>query len=223
MATYTTNLSLKKPATSDKIRIADINGNFDTLDSTIGSVGSSSIGQNIKNLGGAIAIISNNNTHAAVAAGQYVYVHNHGTLNDGLYTADSAIAQNGTLSASNLTSVTGGGLNALTDSFGNIKQYQFTCLKNGGKLRFSSSNTTSSAWLIFAFRGTGTNYMGAWFSVCGTTAAVAQPLMTPGGYVSIAYDSTSSKLTLTNSSTSEDVYVPVIRIWGTGTMTATQA
>ena len=222
MATYTTNLSLKKPATSDKIRIADINGNFDTLDSTIGSVGSDSIGQNIKNLGGAIAIISNNNTHAAVAAGQYVYVHNHGTLNDGLYTADSAIAQNGTLSASNLTSVTGGGLNALTDSFGNIKQYQFTCLKNGGKLQLSCSNTTGSVWMITPARGTATAYMGCWMAVCGSQSSGIQELVTAGVNVSLSFDSTTNKLTLTNSG-SDDIYVSVIRLYGAGTMTGTQA
>lgn len=35
MATYTTNLNLKKPATSDLVSIADINGNMDTLDTEV--------------------------------------------------------------------------------------------------------------------------------------------------------------------------------------------
>lgn len=38
MATYTTNLSLKKPAQSDKIRIADINNNMDMVDQAIGDL-----------------------------------------------------------------------------------------------------------------------------------------------------------------------------------------
>ena len=32
MATYTTNYHLKKPASSDPVDIADLNGNFDILD-----------------------------------------------------------------------------------------------------------------------------------------------------------------------------------------------
>ena len=35
MATYTTNLNLKKPATTDTASIADINGNMDTLDAAL--------------------------------------------------------------------------------------------------------------------------------------------------------------------------------------------
>ena len=35
MATYTSHYNLKKPATSDKIRIADFNGNADTIDTTM--------------------------------------------------------------------------------------------------------------------------------------------------------------------------------------------
>jgi len=35
MATYTTNLNLKKPAASDLVSIGDINGNMDTLDSAV--------------------------------------------------------------------------------------------------------------------------------------------------------------------------------------------
>lgn len=35
MATYTTNLNLKKPAVGEKANIADINGNMDILDSAV--------------------------------------------------------------------------------------------------------------------------------------------------------------------------------------------
>ena len=100
MASYTTNLNLKKPAQSDKIRIADFNGNADTIDAAIGSVGT--------------AIISVGNTHAAISAGQYVYIRGHGTLSDGLYTAKSDLAANATLDSSKVTAVSGGGLNDLS-------------------------------------------------------------------------------------------------------------
>ena len=42
MATYTTNLNLKKPAGTEDINIADINGNMDTIDAECGLVDISS-------------------------------------------------------------------------------------------------------------------------------------------------------------------------------------
>lgn len=100
MAT-TTNIGLTKPAGTDKALVSVINSNSDIIDSAAGG------------LMDAIAIVANGNTHAAISAGQYVYVHNHGTLAEGLYTANSAIAANATLTTSNLTADASGGLNAL--------------------------------------------------------------------------------------------------------------
>lgn len=60
-----------------------------------------------------LAIVANGNTHAAIASGQYVYIKGHGTLADGLYKATAAIPLNGTLSGSNVSSVSSGGLNDL--------------------------------------------------------------------------------------------------------------
>lgn len=60
-----------------------------------------------------IAIASNGDIHASIASGQYVYVQNHSTLAEGLYTAREAIQVNGELSLSKLTAVSNGGLNAL--------------------------------------------------------------------------------------------------------------
>lgn len=60
-----------------------------------------------------IAIVANGNTHAAINAGQYVYVRGHATLAEGMYKATSAISANAALSSGNLTAETGGGLNAL--------------------------------------------------------------------------------------------------------------
>ena len=105
MASTTSNLGLTKPAGTDKALVSVINTNSDILDRSAGG------------LMDAIAIVANGNTHAAISAGQYVYVHNHGTLAEGLYTANSAIAANATLSTSNLTADASGGLNALNSKF----------------------------------------------------------------------------------------------------------
>lgn len=120
MATTTQNLGLIKPAGTDKIRIAQINSNMDTLDAKIGPVGSTPLQTQATNAAASIsamqsgmAIICNGNTHAAIAEGQYAYVRNHSSLAEGLYKATAAVAVNATLSTSNLTAVSGGGLNAL--------------------------------------------------------------------------------------------------------------
>lgn len=67
-----------------------------------------------------VAILSVGNTHAAVSTGQYVYVRDHGTLSDGLYRAKENIAANGTLSTSNVSSLSSGGLNALWSIINNL-------------------------------------------------------------------------------------------------------
>lgn len=113
MAT-TTNIGLTKPAGTDKALVSVINSNSDIIDSAAGG------------LMDAIAIVANGNTHAAISAGQYVYVHNHGTLAEGLYTANSAIAANATLSTSNLTADASGGLNALNSNIPKLKYMDLT-------------------------------------------------------------------------------------------------
>ena len=67
----------------------------------------------IANVQDGLAIVANGNTHAAIASGQFVYVKNHGSLAEGLYRATAAIGTNATLSTSNLTADSAGGLNAL--------------------------------------------------------------------------------------------------------------
>ena len=71
-----------------------------------------------------LAIVANGNTHAAIAAGQFVYVKGHGTLAEGLYTANAAIGANATLSSSNLTADASGGLNALNGNIANKAGYE---------------------------------------------------------------------------------------------------
>ena len=123
MASYTTNLDLKKPAQSDKIRIADINGNMDEIDAAFGAVGEKSVAAQMGDIRAGMAIVAVNNVHDAIASGEYVYVTKHDTLDDGLYVATSAIAANGTLSSSNLTAVSKGGLNALNSNIANLKTF----------------------------------------------------------------------------------------------------
>ena len=104
MATNTSNFNLKKPAYTDTADVKDFNDNMDKVDGSLNG------------LADAIAIVANNNTHAAITAGQYVYVHGHGVLAEGLYKANSNIAANATLTSSNLTADGSGGLNALNSN-----------------------------------------------------------------------------------------------------------
>lgn len=117
MATTTSILALTKPADSDIADIVDINANSDKIDAMAGAVQD------------AIAIVANGNTHAAIAAGQFVYVRNHSTLAQGLYKASVAIGTNAALSTSNLTADGAGGLNALKASVdtlnSNMSNYNF--------------------------------------------------------------------------------------------------
>jgi len=60
MATSTTNLGLTKPAGTDKIRIAQINGNMDILDEKIGAVGNTSLQAQLTSQNQAISTINSN-------------------------------------------------------------------------------------------------------------------------------------------------------------------
>ena len=112
MATQTSNLGLTKPAYSETADIADINNNMDKVDAAVNGV------QN------GMAILANGNVHSAVTRDQYVYVRNHGTLAEGLYTASTNISTNATLSTSNLTPVpNNGALNTLQDDITSLQQF----------------------------------------------------------------------------------------------------
>lgn len=128
MATTTQNLGLIKPAGTDKIRIAQINSNMDTIDTKMGPVGSTPLqtqatnaASSISALQNGMAIVCNGNTHAAIASGSYAYVRNHSSLAEGLYRATTAIAANATLSSSNLVAVSGGGLNRLGSAINSVE------------------------------------------------------------------------------------------------------
>lgn len=122
MSTITTNLGLVKPAYSDTADVQVLNENADKIDSACGKY------QN------ALAIVANGNTHGAVAKGQYVYVRGHATLAEGMYTAKSAIATNATLSSTNLTAVSGGGLNKVAADLSTLNTDIATRLKRIGTM-----------------------------------------------------------------------------------------
>lgn len=150
MAGSTTNIGLIKPTYSEDADVAIINENMDTLDSTISA------------LDNGLAIVSNNNTHGAITAGQYVYVRNHESLAEGMYTANSNIAANATLSSSNLTAVTGGGLNdlagdisALNGKFPTVITDTYTIDSGYVEVTNSAIKTTSSI-VVQIWRSDGT-------------------------------------------------------------------
>lgn len=178
MATYTTNINLKKPAQSDKIRIADFNGNADNIDAAFGAdFGQSSkpsVNAAINNLADGLAIVAQGNVHAAISAGQFVYVRGHGTLGEGLYVANQAISANGTLSSSNLDADTSGGLNALnsklssasisidtsnatTFTFPNLHNLNNSSIFKHGLLVWGVSSNSQSAGISFVFVDTSGN------------------------------------------------------------------
>lgn len=99
----------------------------------------------IDNLQDGLAIVSDNNTHAAIASGQFVYVKNHGTLDEGMYKATAAIAQDETLSSSNLTAVADGGLNdvksAIPDVVNNLTSDSTTSALSAAQGKALNSNT----------------------------------------------------------------------------------
>lgn len=113
----TSNLDLVKPAGTDHALISVINSNMDKVDAYAGKVNTSLAG-----VEDGLAIVATGNTHAAITAGQFVYVKEHNTLPEGLYTASSNIAANATLSTTNLTADSKGGLNALSEQ---IAKYDF--------------------------------------------------------------------------------------------------
>jgi len=104
MADSTTHYGLTKPLGSEYYNISVPNGNMDKIDTALQALGSG------------LAIIATGDTHAAAASGDFIYIHSHGTLAEGLYKATTSIALNAALSGSNVTAVTGGGLNALASS-----------------------------------------------------------------------------------------------------------
>lgn len=134
MATYTSNLNLKKPALDDDALITDINNNMDILDAAANGIED------------ALAIVANGNTHAAITSGQFVYVRNHNTLTEGLYVASSNIAANATLSSSNLAADSKGGLNSLSEQMAQIVSANAPSHNSIYRGKYLGSAVVSAQW-----------------------------------------------------------------------------
>lgn len=112
MATYTTNLNLKKPAKDDKIRVSDLNENAEIIDAAVGYVGNGSLVDYISALQGSLGVLAYGDIHDAISKGQFVFVKSNAhSLDDGLYVASTDVAQDGAVSSANMTAISAGGFN----------------------------------------------------------------------------------------------------------------
>lgn len=189
MATQTSNLGLTKPAYSETADIADINNNMDKVDAAVHGV------QN------GMAILANGNVHSAVTSGQYVYVRNHGTLAEGLYTATTNISTNATLSTSNLTAVpNNGALNTLRDDVTSLNSNlakkvkiisaQTTIPSGGTQAEFTVTLPSAEAdvnYVPFVFgRGGNTSYLPIFTVASWTTTQITGVAYNCGGSTAVA-------------------------------------
>jgi hypothetical protein len=71
MASYTTNLNLKKPGDSDTYDIDDFNGNMDTLDAKVGAVGNTSLQAQVTALGESVSQFALTRSATKFEAGTY--------------------------------------------------------------------------------------------------------------------------------------------------------
>ena len=131
----TTNLDLVKPAGTDQALISVLNGNSDKIDQFAGDTNTS-----LESLADGLAIVANGDVHGAISSGQYVYVRNHTTLAEGLYTATSAIAANASLSTSNLTADSDGGFNSLSQAIANLVKFEDVVATTGTTGNYNFSN-----------------------------------------------------------------------------------
>lgn len=176
----TQNLDLVKPAGTDRALIATLNGNSDKIDTFAGAVEDS------------IAIVCNGNTHAAIAAGQFAYVKNHGSLTTGLYrnNTGSTIAADATLSSSNLTPDSSGGLNALKGDLDTLNS-------NIAKLCVKGSTHTLSSGGAISAQTISCPGLTANHRVCNWGLSTGDPNNPPGD-IEITEGTNQYTLTVTN-------------------------
>ena len=177
--TPTPNIGLRIPLGTDPASVDDINYNSNALDTIIGDVGETSVaGQlsaannRISAVQAGLAIVCNGNTHAAIESGQFAYVKNHSTLAEGLYrnNTGSTIAANATLSSSNLTADSSGGLNTVYESLNgkiepvsNDKKFTrssatthtFTIPAQSSNILILAGNGGSRQFVAYVFRASG--------------------------------------------------------------------
>ena len=135
--------------------------------------------RSITSLESAIAIISTGDTHPAITSGQYVYIKLHTgvsgmvDLPEGLYIANSDISANDALTTSNVSSVSGGGLNSLKTQADNLEVLVVDCgtissipttINTGSALKvesdmvvlqstFGNPSAATSNWTISTYDG----------------------------------------------------------------------
>ena len=155
MAGSTTNLGLTKPTYSEDADIAVINTNMDTLDSKIGAVGSASLQAQITSANQAIANVQNglayivgntNTTGSTLAVGQFVYVKGHSTIAEGLYKVTASISANGSITTSNTSACSEGGLNALNDQIDQLVAPNAGSHNSIYRGKYLGSSVSSAQW-----------------------------------------------------------------------------
>lgn len=165
MATNTSHYNLVKPAYTEPADIGVINGDMDLIDSALYDHDTT-----LEKVENSIAIVATGNTHVAITSSQYVYVKEHTALADGLYTASTNIAANATLSSSNLTAVSGGGMNSLKESVDSLNS-------NIGTL----GTVLNGAWITESTSTTGARVTNSITLTKGTwLAIVTVPVITSG-------------------------------------------
>lgn len=125
----TTNLNLTELAGTEKLKVFPpvFNADIEAIDAAFGAAYGgvndsvadkfTAVDTNIDNAKGQIVVTANGDTHAQIPRERYVSVKNKSGLTNGIYRTKTAIAQNGSLSSSNLDSVSKGALNDFISTF----------------------------------------------------------------------------------------------------------
>lgn len=150
-----------------------------------------------------LAIVANGNTHVAISSGQFVYVKNHSTLNDGLYVASANIAANATLSSSNLTADAKGGLNALNDHIVTKLTKQGILLTNGTAATHTFTDNTPFILLIERANTTSTGNSGLYIGYAHNNSHVVPVKESSTCTISIS----DKTLSITASTTNMEAWI----------------
>lgn len=127
MASYTTNLNLKKPAGSENVSIGDINNNMDAIDSAYGTVTSQLSSTTLKRLSNR----SDSPTHTySVPSGSRHFVVAYGGGSARYWAGFVYVSSTGNVTpmevskGSQISSVTGGSSNSLVFALDQANQFR---------------------------------------------------------------------------------------------------
>lgn len=144
--TETTNYDLKKIDGTDNWReiFDDHNDSMDIIDTTLASQNA-----DIANTQSGIAYIvgDTNTTGSTLSAGQFVFVKGHASIAEGLRKVTASISPNGSITTSNTTAVSGGGLNALNSKIVNLSTVtseSFTAIPTGQSTEYTTKQVNVS-------------------------------------------------------------------------------